>query len=143
MHGHAVAMENVRIGVADSTEKMRIGEGALESVILRTKAGLECVKGCGERIEAACVHGAQGSSPRITCREARRSRPASVSSREPAEKSNAASVLRFVRAAPSFRQCSLPEVWLSARRVPRSEPSNPPRRQIPNPLPENAPGTEI
>ena len=48
--------------------------------------------------------------PSATCKDARRLVPASVSTREPLSKSNAASVLRPASLAPGARQCSRPAI---------------------------------
>ena len=80
----------VRVGVADAAEEVRIGERALERVVLARQRVAKRVERRVERLEAAGIERASAAAPRTRCSDARFFEPASVKNSVPCSKSNAA-----------------------------------------------------
>src|SRR5438034_9678422 len=104
----------VGIGVADACEETRIGEGALQRVVLPDQPFPKCSQISLHYFDASRVHGVERCLPSTTCSEARRLVPASVKASTPLSNSNSASVMRagafllpsIQRSRPAIMRCS-------------------------------------
>ena len=80
----------VRVRVTDPAEQMRVGQGALDGVVLAAQCGRKFFGSRVQDFETARIVCLEAVSPRTRYKEACRFDPASVSNSVPAEKSKAA-----------------------------------------------------
>ena len=101
----------IRVGVADAAENVRVGQGALERVVLAREPLGERRQCRVEHFEPTGIERAELRSPRRSmCSDACRRDPASVRIAEPVGKSNAASPTLPGIAAPRSRHRSRPAI---------------------------------